>query len=417
MTTVVDDFSTLDRRTRLASDVTLVTPETFFGDWLTATPDANVALAVRGADQLQLRPLSVSVDGSRWRLSVDGSTIVGVPVGSEDDGSLLWELTGQQFSDWVQELRTVTGSFTGRDTKMHHGRVEEFLGWECVLRALTDGRPVYEPGSVRFATPDGADLDLGRSFGPDDDPADIAWFLRQAGFLHLRGWLDPADMKSVDADISRALPTYEPDDGRSWWATLDDGSRRAVRLQNFVEHSPTTEAILTSPQWTQLREKLDPGLAQPPVTGNVIEALVKPIGVSKGLSDLPWHRDCSLGSHPYTCCGVTVGISVTDSDKNSGQLRVVAGSHRVSVPAIGTYMDLDLPIVALPTRSGDLTVHLSCTLHEAVPPVTNERRVMYTGFSQPPRPDGGALGRYNSELREQAPLLQDQPPNAGRERG
>ena len=28
---------------------------------------------------------------------------------------------------------------------------------------------------------------------------------------------------------------------------------------------------------------------------NVIEALVKPIGVVEGISDLPWHKDCSLG--------------------------------------------------------------------------------------------------------------------------
>ena len=416
MTAVVDGLDSLDRRTRSASDVTLVAPEIFFGQVIAAAPAANHALAVRGAEHLALRPLTLDVDGTRWSLRPESGAVVGGPGAAGDDGSLLWELTGQQFSDWVQELRTVTGFFTGRDTRMRHGRIEEFLGWECVLRALTEARPVYEPGSVRFLSPGGAELDLHSAFTPADDPADVAWFLRQAGFLHLRGWLDPGDMASIDADISRALPSYQPDDGRSWWATLDDGSRRAVRLQNFVEHSPATVEILSSSAWERLRTTLDPNLVQPPVEGNVIEALVKPIGVSKGLSDLPWHRDCSLGSHPYSCCSVTVGISVTDSDHNSGQLRVVAGSHRASVPAIGTYMELDLPVVALPTESGDLTVHLSCTLHEAVPPVTQERRVMYTGFNQPPRDDGG-LGAYNAALREQAPILQDQPPNRGRDRG
>ncbi|HEV2369779.1 MAG TPA: phytanoyl-CoA dioxygenase family protein [Acidimicrobiales bacterium] len=409
-------LESLDRRTRSEADISDVEAGKFFEEQFPKLAAENGALAARGAHHLDLRPLTIDVDGLRWTLRVEGDETVAVPAGAEDDGSLLWKLQPKQFSDWVQELRTVTGFFTARDTHMRHGRIEEFLGWECVLRALTEGRPVYEAGSVRFTTPDGDDLDLRRSFGPGDDPAEIAWFLRQAGFLHLRGWLDPAAMASVDADISTALPTYEPDDGRSWWATLDDGSRRAVRLQNFVEHSPTTAAILHGERWAGLRQALDPALVQPPVEGNVIEALVKPIGVSKGLSDLPWHRDCSLGSHPYTCAGVTVGISVTDSDHNSGQLRVVAGSHRASVPAIGTYMDLDLPVVPLPTRSGDLTVHLSCTLHEAVPPVTRERRVMYSGFSQPPRGDGSARG-YNANLREQAPILQDQPPNAARERG
>jgi hypothetical protein len=299
---------------------------------------------------------------------------------------------------------------------MRHGRIEEFLGWDCVLRALVDGRRVYEPGSVTFEAADGSELDLRRSFGPADDAGEIGHFLRQAGFLHLAGWLDPEDMARIDEDISRALPTYAPDDGNSWWATLEDGSQRAVRLQNFVDHSPTTARIFDRDPWDRVRRACDPGLVQPPVEGNVIEALVKPIGVAKGLSDLPWHRDCSLGGHSYNCAGVTVGISVTDSDQDSGQLRVVAGSHRASVPAIGTYLDLDLPVVPLPTRAGDLTVHLSCTLHEAVPPVARERRVMYTGFSQPPRDGAGSGSSHNAELREKAHKLQDQPPNAVRAR-
>ena len=47
----------------------------------------------------------------------------------------------------------------------------------------------------------------------------------------------------------------------------------------------------------------------------------------KGISDVPWHKDCSLGRHSYECCSLTVGISVTGADAESGQLRVVAGSH------------------------------------------------------------------------------------------
>ena len=69
----------------------------------------------------------------------------------------------------------------------------------------------------------------------------------------------------------------------------------------------------------------------PRTVGNRIEALVKPIGVVEGISDVPWHKDCSLGMHSYRCCGLTCGISVTGADARSGQLRVVAGSHRALV--------------------------------------------------------------------------------------
>jgi len=232
----------------------------------------------------------------------------------------------------------------------------------------------------------------------------------------LRGWLEASDMATVAGDIDRALPSYRKDDGRSWWATLAGGEERCVRLLHFVEHSETTARILGGPAWDRLRTTLagDDELVQPPVQGNCIEALVKPLGVTQGISDIPWHRDCSLGRHSYRCCGVTVGVSVTDGGADRGQLRALAGSHRANVPAVGVAPGLDLPIVALPTRAGDLTVHLSCTLHEATPPVAGERKVMYTGFGLPER----AVGIGTSEAsrrawarRNEAHKLQSQPPS------
>ena len=107
---------------------------------------------------------------------------------------------------------------------------------------------------------------------------------------------------------------------------------------------------------------------------------MKPIGVVEGISDVPWHKDCSLGMHSFRCCGLTVGISVTGADARSGQLRVVAGSHRALVQPAFVRSESDLPVIDLPTSTGDVTVHCSCTLHMSQPPVERERRVAYTGF-------------------------------------
>ena len=105
----------------------------------------------------------------------------------------------------------------------------------------------------------------------------------------------------------------------------------------------------------------------------------------KGISDVPWHKDCSLGRHSYECCNLTVGISVTGADADSGQLRVVPGSHRALIwPAPCLQPGLDLAAVDLPTRTGDVTVHLSCTQHMSQPPVKKTRKVLYTGFGQEP---------------------------------
>ena len=207
---------------------------------------------------------------------------------------------------------------------------------------------------------------------PTTTPTRSNHFLREAGFLHLRGWLDPADMDTIAADVERALPTYSPGDGNSWWATTADGTERCVRLQHFHDHSPTTLAILTSDRWEQLRRTLQGGdtLVSRPMDTNVIEALVKPLAITKGISDVPWHRDCNLGRHAYGCCSTTIGISVTDGGEGRGQLRVVPGSHRLLMPSSLAGTDAAwLPALPLPTRKGDLTVHLSCTLHEAQPPI------------------------------------------------
>ena len=100
----------------------------------------------------------------------------------------------------------------------------------------------------------------------------------------------------------------------------------------------------------------------------------------KGISDLMWHKDCALGMHSYRCCGLTVGISVTGADETSGQLAVVPGSHRALVQPGFYRKTWGLPIRQLPTRTGDVTVHCSCTFHMSHAPVTSERRVIYTGF-------------------------------------
>jgi hypothetical protein len=75
-------------------------------------------------------------------------------------------------------------------------------------------------------------------------------------------------------------------------------------------------------------------------------------------------------------------------------------------PSLHDENSSDLPVVPLPTHTGDVTVHLSCTLHQSVPPVERERRVMYTGFRLPPRgtaAERDALERLRA-IREDAPV-------------
>lgn len=400
---------TLDVRSRADAGVTHVAVDTFCRETLPALLDVNGPLAARGLARLGLRPLSLVVDDHAFTLRATDRTITAEP-GVASDAAVA-KIDAAAFSDLVQELRTATAFLTAGDVEMLAGSIFEFVEWDPVLRAIIDGRPVHEPGMVTFKDVDGDDLDLHRSFAPGDDDAEIAHFLAEAGFLHLKGWLDPGLMERIADDIDRALPTYAPGDGRSWWARTADGTDRCVRLQHFIDHSPATAELLDEAEYLRIAGFGGAGHRRGPLEGNIIEALVKPIGVVEGISDVPWHMDCALGRHPYECCGMTVGISVTGSDADTGQLCVVAGSHRASMRKMGLRDDADLPVIPLPTEPGDLTVHLSCTLHMAMPPRTAERKVMYSGFGLPPRAGDTGVGRDRiMQIREGAPATVSQEP-------
>ena len=107
---------------------------------------------------------------------------------------------------------------------------------------------MHTPGSVTFADLDGSPLDLHRAFALDDDRAEMAHFLAEAGYLHLRGVFDPAEMAAVSADMDAAADRYAQGDDNSWWARTADGTDRLVRMQRFQRESPTTRDLLADPR-------------------------------------------------------------------------------------------------------------------------------------------------------------------------
>ncbi len=386
----------VDLRTRTDDVIEAVDAAAFFGHDLPALIDAHGSLAAPGAAELAPRPLALAVGDQSWTLALDGDAVSVTP--GDEAAVAVVVLDDEGLTDLVHDVRGAMGFFTGGELDMPRGRLEDFLDWSVILRSLIDGRPVHTTGAVDFRDRDGKPLDLRRSFTLDDDPAELSHFLGEAGYLHVAGLFSEDEMAEVSADMDRALPSYQPDDGRSWWATTADGDHRPVRLQYFHEHSEVTRSLLADERFLGIGDLTTdghrPGEAH--LGANVIEALVKPIGVVQGISDVPWHKDCSLGRHSYRCCSLTVGVSVTGADASSGQLRVVAGSHRALIQPAFVRHGLDLPIVDLPTATGDITVHLSCTLHMSQPPVDRERRVMYTGFRLPD--DGRGVSETDRRL-------------------
>ena len=390
----------IDVRTRCLEDVRSIGLEDLFDQVLPEAIRMHGDLAARGVDYQQLPPLGLDVDGRSLTLHAVPNTMA-LRTGSSSAG-VVAELSEPALSDLVQDVASTMGLAMASRVKITEGSIDDWVRWEPVLRALFDGRKVHEAGDVTFVDLEGDELDLGRVFTIDDNREEMAHFLGQAGFLHLRGVFEPSEMDALGADIDEWLTRATPDDGQSWWATDQDGVEQPVRVLFFYEKSAMLRRLVGDARFRWLCDLTGDGHVH---TGNG-EGLLKPLGIVRGLSDLPWHKDCGQGMHSYRCNGLTCGLSVTGADRTSGALGVIPGSHRANTMAAGRDPRLDLRPRLLETETGDVTVHCSDTLHRAYPPVERPRKVTYSGFGLPPRP-GDVNRRDLVNTRSQRAALSD----------
>jgi len=374
---------TVDFRSRSDSNLSTIDISEFFSHTFPALLAHAAAYLQPWLASHSPDPLSIECGGACWHLcAVDGQILVAAGVG---ETGLQVKLTTDEFSGLINDLYTPMTFFAGGTLNILRGKMGAFLDWWLILRAVIDRRAIHAGGALEFLDHSGEPLDLKRSFHLSDPLDEMRQFLETAGFLHIKGVFTPAEMAAISRDIDQYHDRYYEGDGSSWWATTKSGERRLVRLQKFDRYSECTRALLTDERFKQLGQISGDGHVHMGLEGNAIEALVKPLGVVQGISDLPWHKDCSLGRHSFDCCSLTVGVSVTGADADSGQLRVIAGSHRVLMwPALLSAPEsYGLPVIDLPTQTGDVTVHLSCTHHMAQAPSARERRVLYTSFRLP----------------------------------
>jgi hypothetical protein len=403
---------TVDRRTRYQGDEIALAPREFVELMLPPLLDARGDEAGRAATRLGLAPLTLDVEGEHVTFDIERDHL-DVRLGG-DDAELVVALDRAAFSDLMQDVASTFGiQMVGR-AEVRSGTLDTFVEWEPVLRCVLDARPVYQPGTIAFRDRAGGPLELRRSFTLDDDPDEIAHFLAEAGFLHIEGMFTEAEMAAVSADIDAAAARADRDDGASWWARTQDGEWYPSRILGFNQKSAALRELLNSDCFATIGTLTDDEFTQRnPDAGDSAEGLWKKVGVVEGISDVSWHKDCAMGGHSRGCCGLTVGISVTGAGPENGELGAVAGSHRANVAPLGIE-GLDLPRVPLPTRTGDITVHCSCTLHMSRPPVSAERRVVYTGFALSPRPDDHRVELTPEEIRRARHALNDQTRNQQR---
>lgn len=387
----------VDHRCRLHRDAVDLEVDELLDDRLPSNIADHGDLAGRGARYRALPSLGIDLGDRCFTIEV-GDGPLRLREGLETAGVVV-ALDVDALSDVVQDRQSPMGLAMTSRVQVTTGSLDDWIGWEPVLRALCEGRPVHESGAVEVA------VDVDRRFGLDDDPAEMAAFLVEAGFLHVTGVFDPVEMGRIGADIDASIAAARDGDPGYWWCTDATGTEVAVRSLDFQEKSAAVRAALGDERLAWIADLTGDGHVAP----STCEGLVKPLDIVTGLSDLPWHKDCGQGLHSYKCNSLTVGISVTGADRVSGALGVVPGSHRANTTASMRDPRLDLPSRLLETTTGDLTIHCSDTLHRAYPPTRHPRQVVYTSFVLPPLP-GDEIApnpRYSRAARSELTDVQE----------
>lgn len=383
--------SPFDLRRRTVDDVRVIDTTTFHEQIVPSLMETNGALAARTLHNSGLESIVISVDGidHTWDLDDDGT----LRVRSGDLGRARAELSADWFSDLVGNVRSAVAVLVSGEPVMVRGNIMHLIAWETTVRSLMDGWPSYEPGAIAFIDRDGRPLDLSRRFRLDDDPAELMQFLSQTGFLLLEDVFSADEVARMNDAVTALHASARPDDDRTWYATISGVDEpQCVRVNDLPDDALGISMVDRLGGFV--------ALADAGHQFDHVDVLMKPVDVVEGISDLPWHKDCSLGLHSFQCLQLVCGVSLTASGPDNGQLGVVAGSHRINLDQFGLSDDIDLPQVFIATRPGDVTVHTSCTLHCSTPPIHSPRRVAYSTFMM--EGDTSALEARIREVRDQA---------------
>jgi hypothetical protein len=317
-----------------------------------------------------------------WIAGPDGVRAVEGDAGA----ATLVELDAAVFSEILHELLTASGSVRTGRSRVVRGDLASWQRWEPAIQALCSGRPIYGP-AVREALVDGdgRPLDLLRSFAVDDPEDEMRHFLATAGYLHVRDVFTADEVATYAAEVERCRARTTPGDPWSWWSVNAAGGEVVTRINYLDRFSAALLELAHDPRLARFARLAGPTLrvCDDRLDGPMV--FIKHAHVVQGNGDLGWHVDDGIGGHPVMCPLLQLGIQLDRADAANGQLKVLAGSHRYAKhwPAWGE--EGDVPVVALETAPGDLTVHHGDAMHTTPPPTADDagRRALYYKFAEP----------------------------------
>lgn len=323
-------------------------------------------------------------------------------VPGDDRAETVVELSAEAWAGLVQEYESVPGLIYGRKIRCTRGRAMSLMKWDPPLRAMYSGRPYFDAGLLRLEDRRGAPLDVRRAFTPDDDPREMAHFLRVAGFLLVRGVFSADEVEAYREEAGRLAGAAVPGDRQSWWGR-DTNGREVLCRVTAAGREPGLRAMPQDARMLRLASLSDQGLS-PRGAGSEegVSVIFKNPDMAEGLGDLPWHRDCGMGGHAVMCPVMIASVFLTPATAASGALRVLPGSWRYACHFIDAGHRRAPEGVLLEAAPGDVSLHYGDTMHAAPPPGSpgaGEYRISaVTGYvRENVRPHGGRR-HYNDVL-------------------
>ena len=300
------------------------------------------------------------------------------------------EIDRDCFVQLTEDLESSAGLVYGDRVRPVRGDLMDLMQWEPALRWMFRDRPVYDPDDVDLTDASGRALDPAHAFEPDDDPAEMAEFLRVVGYLWVRNVLSPDEVRQLREEGERLRASAVEGDQESWWGRDEAGDSVLCRVLRGGKE-PTIRALHGDPRLERFAALCDAPMKhnQGPEDKDGIALLWKRPGVAEGLGDLPWHRDCGMGGHASMCPTAVLSLFLGPNTPEAGQIRFLPGSWKSSFPYIeGDAASAPHGVGPL-AQPGDITFHYGDGLHVAPPPTGTRgpfRSCLLMGYG---RSDGG----------------------------
>jgi len=336
-----------------------------------ARPGADAPANLPADYTRTLRPLGIRLaeTGETYTYRVDAAGS-GLQVDAGDAGAdTLVELAHESWAHLTQDLESAPGLIYGGRVRGLRGDLMQLLQWEPALRWLYCGRPVYDPANVDLRDREGRPLDPTRSFTLDDDPEEMAHFLRTVGYLWVRGVLSPDEVATLQAEGEKLRADAREGDQESWWGKRADGTSVLCRVLRAGKQ-PKMRSLHGDPRLHRIVALCDTPMKQEqgPEDKDGVTILWKQPGVAEGLGDLPWHRDCGMGGHASMCPTAVMSVFLGPNTPEAGAISFLPGSWQSSFPFAQADTEGAPQGVTPPARPGDVTLHYGDGLHVAPPP-------------------------------------------------